>query len=243
VLGEWTPLAASVEGTTLSAFGVSAAAAATAATESREVHAPPLGTGATAALAVGQAVAVVVSTVVASARVRVVGAVTAATVLRLMPWAVSPLTGGFFHISPTSGPASRGTGGGVSPPPLMPRGKPRPVTPCQRAPGGPLRGAIRRGADRFTEQGKPRVSPIRRSPPAVTGGFGSPGGTHVGGTTPSGAIGFSPRPEMFVCHTLGPSVRVPHPRVGRPYLPPVPRLSRRDGVFCGSGRCGRHGCR
>jgi len=30
---------------------------------------------------------------------------------------VSPLTGGFPHISPTSGPASRGTGGGVSPPP------------------------------------------------------------------------------------------------------------------------------
>jgi len=30
---------------------------------------------------------------------------------------VSPLTGGLPHISPTSGPASRGTGGGVSPPP------------------------------------------------------------------------------------------------------------------------------
>ena len=57
--------------------------------------------------------------------------------------AVPPLTGGFPHISRTSGPASRGTGGGVSPPPPRPRGKPRPVTPCQRAPGGPLRDAIR----------------------------------------------------------------------------------------------------
>jgi len=40
---------------------------------------------------------------------------------------VSPLTGGFPHISPTSGPASHGTGGGVSPPPPYVKGKPCPV--------------------------------------------------------------------------------------------------------------------
>ena len=79
------------------------------------------------------------------------------------------------------------------------------MTPCQRAPRGSFQGAIRRGTDGSTEPGKPRVSPVRRSPIAVTGGFESPGGTLVvtGRTTPSGATGFSTRPELFVHPILG----------------------------------------
>jgi len=97
------------------------------------------------------------------------------------------------------------SGASVPPPPPSARGKPRPVTPCQRAPGGSLRGAIRRGTDGFAEPGNPRVSPVRRSPPAVAGGLDSPGRTLVvtERTKPSGATGFSPRSALFVCPTLG----------------------------------------
>ena len=109
------------------------------------------------------------------------------------------------------------------------------MTPGQRDPGGSLQNAIRRGSDGFTEPGNPRVSPIRRTPPAVTGSLDSPGGTLAvtGRTTPSGATGFSPRPALFVCPTLGWGV----------LIFPVPCLSRRDGIFCGSRRAGRHGGR
>jgi len=96
-------------------------------------------------------------------------------------------------------------------PPLVHWGKPRPVTPYQRAPWGPLRGAIRRGTDGFTEPGKPRVSPIRRSPPAVTGGFGSIGGTLVD-TREDDTVG---RDRVLPASRV---VRVPYPRLGRPYL-------------------------
>ena len=133
----------------------------------------------------------------------------------LDPGGVSPMTGGFPHLSPTSRPGSPGTGGGVSPPPLGHRGKPRPVTPCQRALGGPHRGAIRRGTDGFTEPRKPRVSPIRRSQAAVTGGFGSPGGTLV----VSRGDDTVRRDRVLPASRV---VRAPHPGVGRPYLPRVP---------------------
>jgi len=154
---------------------------------------------------------------------------------RLMPGALSQPTGVIPHISPTSGPASRGTGGGISPPPSCTRGKPRHVTQFQSAPGGSLRGALRRGTDGFTEPGKPRVNPIRWSPLAVTGGFDSPGGTlfATGRTTPSGTTGFFLRPELFLYPTLGWDV----------LLFPVSVLLRRDCIFCGSRRSGRLGGR
>jgi len=101
----------------------------------------------------------------------------------------------------------------------------------QRAPGGSLSGAIRRGTDGFTEPVNPRVSPIRQSPPAVTGASTLWVETRVvtGRTTLSGATGFSPRPASSV-----------DPTVGAAFLSPGPCLSRRDGVFYGSRRVGRH---
>jgi len=64
---------------------------------------------------------------------------------------------------------------------------------------------MRPGTEGFTDPGKPPVSPIRRSPLAVTGEFDSPGGTLVatGRKTPSDATGFPPRPELFVHPTMG----------------------------------------
>ena len=73
-------------------------------------------------------------------------------------------------------------------------------------------GAILRGKDGFTELGNPRVSPIRQSPPAVTGGLDSRGRfpcRHRG----DGSVG---RDRVLPASRV---VRGPHPGVGRPYLP------------------------
>jgi len=66
-----------------------------------------------------------------------------------------------------------------------------------------------------SEPGEPRAIPIRRSPTAVIGGVGSLGGTLVvtRGDDIVGRDRVLPAPRV---------VRVPHPRVGLPYLPQFP---------------------
>jgi len=93
--------------------------------------------------------------------------------------AVSPLTGGFPHIFPTSGPASIGTGDGVSPPPQA-TGETPPREVFSACPWGLAPGRhMGRWTHRFTEPSEPRACPIKRSLLAVSGGARSLGGTLV----------------------------------------------------------------
>ena len=134
---------------------------------------------------------------------------------RLMPGPVSPLTGCFPHISPTSGLASRGPGGGVSPPPPRPRGEPPPWDTLSACPWGPAPTRHTARDRRVHRAGEASGQSHKAVTATVTGRFGSPGGTLVV-TRGDDTAG---RDRVLSASRV---VRVTHPRMGRPFLPRFP---------------------